>query len=98
MDDKEFETEVRRIHEDHARVIALIAKLSPPTEEQRRAIQGIIDEMRHQIDESRRRKEDEQHQGCEWRQQRQENDLKYWRSLYENLVRSLAETEERKKR
>jgi len=51
MDDKEFETEVRRIHEDHARVIALISKLSPPTQEQRRAIQGIVDEMRHQIDE-----------------------------------------------
>jgi hypothetical protein len=42
MDDGDFKERLRKLYDDHARVISLIESMPPPTEAQKKEVQGLI--------------------------------------------------------
>jgi uncharacterized protein YdcH (DUF465 family) len=101
MDDREFREKLRKLHDDHARFMALLESQPPLTEEQKRGIAGMLDEQKRAYDEHLKQRAEAERQAEldaeareAKRQEEREKDPAYWKRLYLTMV----EREEERKR
>jgi hypothetical protein len=93
---------LQKIYESHARFMALVESMPPPTEEQKQGIADAIAEQKKAMDDfykERDEKDAREHAawvaGADARQAALEKDPAYWKRLYLNMV---AREEERKRK
>lgn len=101
MDDPDFQERMRKMYEDHARFMALVEAAPPPTEDQKRAIQEMLDSQKRAYDDHlKKRAETEAKEQQAWedgaaaRQAELEKSPAHWKRLYLGMV----EREEERKR
>jgi DNA repair exonuclease SbcCD ATPase subunit len=90
------DTDFQKMYQEHYRRLELLARLPEPTEEQKRIIGEEIEKLKRDIEESAQRREEDEERIAEQLKRKRENDPKYWRGLYEGLLRRIEAEREQK--